>query len=960
MGRAPGRQPRRGGAASGWGAQCKACVFDVHCSQRVRCPHARRHRSSPSTRPVRASGFLLTIESPPADVRWALLGMHLLRQAKEAFEEGQRLEPEHADLRRGADEAERLLLAELLSGAGRQRLALPPPLRVERITSLPHSAPRHAVSAEDTLLPTQLLTPKQAENDSSTKDTYNYLTIQADIRLPARHLKYLQDECRLSAFETAIAAACKALRARDLDVRALHLGCGAGLLSLLALRHGAVHVTCVEHSLYLAMAAKDALQANGVGSDMAPVLYRRPCDVAAADMACPANLLILDGLLEDGLLASGLIPSVRHALTKLVLPDASVVVPAAATLYVQAVSLRTTSVSGFDLSAINSHRWHAAHSASTTCGLAQGSYEALSAPTIAFGFDFKNLPGSSESHAVDVMATADGTWNAVLAWYELEMGGGVTLSTGPASGVTSLHASVHYLQGELPIKAGEAWPLRCSHNTVRLHFTVDEADYIRIYKPDPTFPVAQFGMVADESRLRAYDEAICRQVAQLRARGEEVHAIDLGAGSSAVLSMMAARAGATSVVAAELHASMAVTARRVVAANSMSKRVTVVARDVALLQRGRDCRAGGCNLAMFDLFDAGLVGDGVEPLLREARRAVLQPGAAVVPCGATLYCMGVECLTRDVRGCDMGSSMNQFRWDRSYSCVRMSQQGPYRRLTAPRKVTDVIFAEADDSGAKAATHARENLVKLEVTATGLLNCVVFWFDLHLDAEASITNSPPGVGPGGILLSDEGGQHCGATEGEEFLPAREPPHHWGQALQYLERSIIVSVHNKPRRDGSAADNMAAAEMVAGQGEEKEGRTKKAKVPLLVRRDEKGRYVFSVRETAVAADALNWAPRAPWLVTWGGGASVESPHRQRVHYCELLVSEFLQRVKCRRFPPIANDLATMVKHAGSLHLDGSCLEESFHELCLLESLHLSEEFSIFFRAEALSRAPLERWS
>lgn len=30
------------------------------------------------------------------------------------------------------------------------------------------------------------------------------------------------------------------------------------------------------------------------------------------------------------------------------------------------------------------------------------------------------------------------------------------------------------------------------------------------------------------------------------------------------------------------------------------------------------------------------------------------------------------------------------------------------------------------------------------------------------------------------------------------------------------------------------------------------------------------------------------RAPWKEEWGGGASVENPHFQRVKYCELLVS------------------------------------------------------------------------
>ena len=35
--------------------------------------------------------------------------------------------------------------------------------------------------------------------------------------------------------------------------------------------------------------------------------------------------------------------------------------------------------------------------------------------------------------------------------------------------------------------------------------------------------------------------------------------------------------------------------------------------------------------------------------------------------------------------------------------------------------------------------------------------------------------------------------------------------------------------------------------------------------------------------------DWVDRAPWRVEWGGGSSVENPHFQRVHYCQLLVRE-----------------------------------------------------------------------
>ena len=52
-------------------------------------------------------------------------------------------------------------------------------------------------------------------------------------------------------------------------------------------------------------------------------------------------------------------------------------------------------------------------------------------------------------------------------------------------------------------------------------------------------------------------------------------------------------------------------------------------------------------------------------------------------------------------------------------------------------------------------------------------------------------------------------------------------------------------------------------------------------LLARRD--GAQVsFSLR-----AGVGTPVERPPWKVEWGGGASVENPHYQRVHYCDLLV-------------------------------------------------------------------------
>ncbi len=65
------------------------------------------------------------------------------------------------------------------------------------------------------------------------------------------------------------------------------------------------------------------------------------------------------------------------------------------------------------------------------------------------------------------------------------------------------------------------------------------------------------------------------------------------------------------------------------------------------------------------------------------------------------------------------------------------------------------------------------------------------------------------------------------------------------------------------------------------------------------------------------------------------------------------EFLMRVRCKRFPPIEKDMKMVLAHCGSLFLDPATLAEVFHELVVLESLHLHPEFSPAASVEAISK-------
>lgn len=70
------------------------------------------------------------------------------------------------------------------------------------------------------------------------------------------------------------------------------------------------------------------------------------------------------------------------------------------------------------------------------------------------------------------------------------------------------------------------------------------------------------------------------------------------------------------------------------------------------------------------------------------------------------------------------------RWDKSYESCELDKL-PHTCLTKPCKALEFFF-EGDSKG-----RGRDNIMKLEVIAAGLMNAVAFWFDLHLDEQVSL-------------------------------------------------------------------------------------------------------------------------------------------------------------------------------------------------------------------------------
>lgn len=573
-------------------------------------------------------------------------------------------------------------------------------------------------------------------------------------------IQRLTDPVWCAAWDEALAGSAGA--------RMRFVGSELGIFALRALHHGAAHALCAERY------PQDARIATGIVQKhfLAPwhalhgdairhwseeerrasfEAFAAAIDIGGSgdDAAIPDCDVLVFPQIDHTLLGTGIVRAVRaYCGDGRAAPR---VLPARATLHAMAVQWEYPGAAGsgdasaqatLALDAINRLRWSAypqplEHGA--------GFWTALTAPAEIGTLDFADFAEVAWNLSLPVVA--DGSADAILVWFELELGD-ATLRSAPDSELRCIRPAVYYTD-PTPLRCGESLALRVEAQETRLHV-----------RPSPPpmqprahgLPIGYAQMLGDVRRNTAYRNAL---QSALAASPSQL-ALDIGAGCG-LLSMFAAQAGAARVVGCERHPVIAGIGREVVAANGWADRISLIAKECRALTVPDDLPARA-DLAIFDLFDCSLIGEGVLHFLAHAREHLLGADARYLPAGARLRAMAVEYRIDRILGID-ATLLNPYRASPDFIGVD-ARTLDYRALSEPFDLFDFDFATAGPD-------PQELAIDVPALADGSVGAILFWFDLRLDADTVLSNAPDG----------------------DAL-------HWKQGLQFLPEARVVAGRTLP--------------------------------------------------------------------------------------------------------------------------------------------------------------------
>ncbi|KRZ22464.1 Protein arginine N-methyltransferase 7, partial [Trichinella pseudospiralis] len=296
-------------------------------------------------------------------------------------------------------------------------------------------------------------------------------------------------------------------------------------------------------------------------------------------------------------------------------------------------------------------------------------------------------------------------------------------------------------------------------------------------------------MLMDNERNQAFQRAI-ESALEKCCNKDFVHVIDIGSGSG-YLAMLAARASANRVTAVEQCSNLVECARKIVERNGFKDVITVIEASSTQINESNFTEetmkiyfyamklnssdiGGRADIAVAEVFDTELIGEGAINIFRSACHDLLKSNAVVIPAVASVYvraisslflrkCFEIEfCASNNIEKCNGLRSIMEIDFD-------SLPPDSFDFVTSPVKMFKFDFADPSTLSDRD-TVTRETFLTVSSCQSKTVDALLMWWELDF------------LGDGTIILSTEPSHSSGLCKKWRY--------HWKHGVYALPHSFSI--------------------------------------------------------------------------------------------------------------------------------------------------------------------------
>lgn len=298
-------------------------------------------------------------------------------------------------------------------------------------------------------------------------------------------------------------------------------------------------------------------------------------------------------------------------------------------------------------------------------------------------------------------------------------------------------------------------------------------------------------MLHDTERNQMYYDAIKIAINKTHSLGKKANVLDIGTGTG-LLSMMAVKCGADSVVACEAFGPISECARKVIALNGLHNKIKVVSKHSTELTVGQNGDLPEkVNILITEVFDTELIGEGAIQTFSHAQKVLLESDCIIVPHSATIYVQVVQSpfaqnwnRLKDIYSKDgqlvlqVPQMVKECPGSSAVHDIQLSQLSNdyFKEITQPYPILHFNWAKINTLY----NSLENNIIKVKSECDGVGQVVFMWWELAMDMENKIILS---CAPYWAHPLKKNNKNLNSSN----IPWRD---HWMQALYYLPKELPV--------------------------------------------------------------------------------------------------------------------------------------------------------------------------